>query len=476
MRETFTKIICENPDDLVTRRVFADWLSEQPDLASQERGEFIAIQIELSQPISTPRRQLLRQRESELLTKYRNDWLTPLRELGVKGCLSFRNGFVEQLQAPVIDYLDWHAKGLLKLAPITTLILGQLSEPSVELLASEGALLTIQSLVLRGYSSDLRNCLSGLLNLSLPSLTRLVLDRLSLDDHMVARLAAWPGLGQLRELSLRSCGLTPTRLNTLLQSPQLDSNTGPLTLQRLHLEGNPDLQQHPFFSGTSLVAKTLNHPNAHPLREALIHSGIHQCPSRFAATMENPGREGNDLLIAALIHAEPRNRLRAAEMLATRTLEVENLPSLVRRSFDPGLSTPLAQVLLKTAAKAAPLVQRWVKSLTKQNDVLISLPRTLRNECSSLPTQVMQSFAELCRRRLHWRMSHGRQEAVAVPQEVRGVEDLIALLQQVGDLAVESGLRHRADRFATPLHRDLLRGKEYAFLVDWLVRLLMKHG
>lgn len=47
--QAFLEAIIADPDDDAVRLIFADWLEEQSDPVKNARGEFIRVQIELSQ-------------------------------------------------------------------------------------------------------------------------------------------------------------------------------------------------------------------------------------------------------------------------------------------------------------------------------------------------------------------------------------------------------------------------------------------
>jgi uncharacterized protein (TIGR02996 family) len=64
----------EEPDDLVPRRLLADWLEEH---GQPERAEHIRLQLE--RVTAVPRRPLPGPREAELLARFADDWLGPLR-------------------------------------------------------------------------------------------------------------------------------------------------------------------------------------------------------------------------------------------------------------------------------------------------------------------------------------------------------------------------------------------------------------
>lgn len=114
-QRSFIEAIQANPDDEVSRLVYADWLDEQ----GEPRGELIRVQCELARlPANDPRRKLLDQRESELLDDYGEDWLKPLRELGALGVSVryFRKGLIEHLKIAAEDFLE-HAETLCQIEP-----------------------------------------------------------------------------------------------------------------------------------------------------------------------------------------------------------------------------------------------------------------------------------------------------------------------------------------------------------------------
>jgi uncharacterized protein (TIGR02996 family) len=65
VEQAFLRHIVEEPEDLVARRAYADWLSEQPGVEAQERGEFIALQCELAGKVRHGGRRRLEQRQAE---------------------------------------------------------------------------------------------------------------------------------------------------------------------------------------------------------------------------------------------------------------------------------------------------------------------------------------------------------------------------------------------------------------------------
>src|SRR5688572_16503544 len=122
MLQTFLRAIAEDPEDLASRRALADWLMEQGDVASQERGEFIAAQLEIGAGARRARRKQLEQRERELLARYRDEWTRELLATGVHRRCLFRNGMVEGIEADAdVFALAAEERRLFSLAPITEL-------------------------------------------------------------------------------------------------------------------------------------------------------------------------------------------------------------------------------------------------------------------------------------------------------------------------------------------------------------------
>src|SRR5436305_9160952 len=75
LRETLEAALVENPDDRATHMAYADFLAEQGD----PRGEFIQVQLALEDAgLPARQRQLLQQREQELLQTHQREWLGDL--------------------------------------------------------------------------------------------------------------------------------------------------------------------------------------------------------------------------------------------------------------------------------------------------------------------------------------------------------------------------------------------------------------
>jgi uncharacterized protein (TIGR02996 family) len=78
-REAFLQSVCEEPEDLATRLIFADWLEDHGD---PDRAEFIRIQCELVAELDdSPRLRKLQAREADLLFLHRRRWNGELHRL-----------------------------------------------------------------------------------------------------------------------------------------------------------------------------------------------------------------------------------------------------------------------------------------------------------------------------------------------------------------------------------------------------------
>jgi len=111
----FLRAISENPEDDVTRLVYADWLDEQGD----PRGEFIRVECELGTlEEDTPRHKKLAQRKWELLEEYGKEWKGLFGKLGIES--HFHRGFIASAEMSAKQFLE-HGEKLLEKEPLTRL-------------------------------------------------------------------------------------------------------------------------------------------------------------------------------------------------------------------------------------------------------------------------------------------------------------------------------------------------------------------
>jgi uncharacterized protein (TIGR02996 family) len=199
--EAFLQEIFECPADDLPRRVYADWLMDNPNQAGAARGEFIHTQLNLAAiPSGEPRPTNLVQRERELLLAYGREWGMPFQRIGCR-CWEYRRGFVEGVGLPASALLT-HAGALFRIAPID----------EIKLYDSEGHL------------TEVAGC---------PQLARLRaidLERNDLGDTDIAALAASPRLTGLKTLLMWSNRLGDVGVRAIL--------AGFPGLSRLDLSGN----------------------------------------------------------------------------------------------------------------------------------------------------------------------------------------------------------------------------------------------
>lgn len=108
----FLEGVCAEPENDAPRLIFADWLDERND----PRGEFIRVQVAIAQ-LSTndPQRDLLLDREAQLLARFHVAWTEPLKKIA--GWAEFRRGFVETVNIDARTFLR-RASDLFRLAPV----------------------------------------------------------------------------------------------------------------------------------------------------------------------------------------------------------------------------------------------------------------------------------------------------------------------------------------------------------------------
>jgi uncharacterized protein (TIGR02996 family) len=483
MLRTFLDEIVADPGDLATRRAFADWLMEQADPALQDRGEFIAVQLELADGRSRgARRRALEVRERELLTRYKEEWIQPLMTTGIPRRCLFHRGMVETIECDIAVFLKGAEKQrLFHLAPIAGLILRNVSGGELSALANLSAMPRVTSLTMRNLGMDaarLRDLLSVPANLS--RLQQLDLDGNPLSAGGLAVLARWPGLGQLAKLSLRRCDLTLAAVRTLLESEYLDPDRGPVGLQRLDLRGNRRFRFREAQSLLHSLAGTFSSRRLGVTRR-LLSSMLQRCRlDDFTALLRGGGPNSGSAIPGWLVSSRLEVRREAAALLEQIDHGPECLPAIVRRYFEPGMADLLRPVIRAMRFQVSALTAAWLDKLLQSEEGEAALRDALRFEGTALPLPVFAAFTDLCRRRLAWRTSHGRPLSPSVGQLLRGkqVTELSALAFHAAILAGEAANRHlpqESQRDKAEQVRRRASGKECAWLLSQLVRLLVEH-
>jgi uncharacterized protein (TIGR02996 family) len=239
--EAFLEAIRAAPEDDAPRLIYADWLEERGD----PRGEFIRLQCALARmDRHDPERAALKEREQELLARYRKKWAGPLLR-HVARCW-FRRGFIEGVEIEARLFLRYTVF-LFHAAPLGELRL-QKAGPVMRHLVACSALARLRRLDLRNNFlqprglQELASCrfLTGLEGLNLDgnvlgtggvqflmeqpliaSLKELALGGNSLCNDGATLLAASPHLAKLRRLRLTRNGIGIPGAMDLAASPHL---------------------------------------------------------------------------------------------------------------------------------------------------------------------------------------------------------------------------------------------------------------
>jgi uncharacterized protein (TIGR02996 family) len=212
----FLKHITDEPDDVVSRLVFADWLCEQDDLAPRERGEFIRVQHALAGKKVPPEdRTKLIARQKALLEHYREGWEEPFR--GLVGHCAYRGGFAERVSLSVEQFVDHFAK-LVELTPVVRVHLSGLNADTVGVVAATESLARVRELDLSGTRATADTLREFLASPHLGRLRALNLSRTSTGDEGVRALVASPVFRRLRYLNLSNAGVSTPGVHTLVNA------------------------------------------------------------------------------------------------------------------------------------------------------------------------------------------------------------------------------------------------------------------
>jgi uncharacterized protein (TIGR02996 family) len=137
LRQALEDALVANPDDLAAHSAYADFLSESPDPADRQRGEFIQVQIALERSPPESQRHTLEQRQRDLLLPIGRTWLGEdlaaflidhqtddlppwnARHTGSRGQVTFARGWLDTLRA---NFLTPIMAAALANAPLTRLL------------------------------------------------------------------------------------------------------------------------------------------------------------------------------------------------------------------------------------------------------------------------------------------------------------------------------------------------------------------
>src|SRR5262249_56580580 len=113
VEEAFLSDIRARPDDDGIRLSYADWLQEN---GQPQRAEFIRVQIGLARLDDDPRREVLADRQDELLAAHGDEWGRPFFDSGARQA-EWSSGLVEEVDLERDDGVE----DILRAAPIRRL-------------------------------------------------------------------------------------------------------------------------------------------------------------------------------------------------------------------------------------------------------------------------------------------------------------------------------------------------------------------
>jgi uncharacterized protein (TIGR02996 family) len=236
----FLKRITDEPDDVVARLVFADWLREQDDPVLNERGEFIHLQHALAEGNVAPEdRPKLVSRQKELLERHRERWEESFR--GLVGNCEYRTGFAERMTLRAEQFVDNFGE-LVERTPVVRVRLSGLTPDTVSFVTAVEALTRLRELDLSGTWVTAEVLGEFLASPRLTRLRSLNLARTHTGDEGVRALVASNVFRRLRYLNLSDTNLTTSGVHALVNAIY---NRTP-ALQMLVLRGAPRLQPGAF--------------------------------------------------------------------------------------------------------------------------------------------------------------------------------------------------------------------------------------
>lgn len=312
--------VLDHPDDLATRRVYADALLASGD----PRGELINIQCELA-TASDP---ALLRREGELLRAHEKDWLAPWK--GAVWHPRLRRGFLEDVLANSKKFMP-AAPAILDREPVTSLHVRGLSQASVIALSKIAGIARLETL--RLVESSLGAAAVDALFPRLANVRTLNLYQTGFRDDGLAALARLP---RLRAVDLSGTGITYDGLETLL------GNTDLASLERLSLRWLA-----PGTDGAGFVAEHLALPGLTHLDVGCSHYSDgdvrHLAGNAVFRRLRALRLEQNEITDGAVAALAPLTKLEVLD-LSTNAIGLPGVTALA------GLAIPLRSLRLYQTA------------------------------------------------------------------------------------------------------------------------------
>lgn len=228
--------IRNNPVDDAPRLAYADWLNDNDtgDGKLATRAEFIRVQCQLADANTQPeQRILLQDREEELLTRNRDEWEIPLRELGAEEVV-FSGGLPSGVLMEADAFIS-NADKLFAANPAISSVKLEIrhSPPDVlRNLAGCPHLSHLQALDLSDNAINDAALAEFVVSPHIKRVNKLNLCRNGIHDEGIKTLAGSPYLANLETLHLAECWITDKGVAALMASRRLSR------LQTLNLDHN----------------------------------------------------------------------------------------------------------------------------------------------------------------------------------------------------------------------------------------------
>jgi uncharacterized protein (TIGR02996 family) len=177
-------VVLRYPNDPDVRGIYADVLID----AGDPRGRFIRAQSSLEGRLPPDAREAAEHEVKTLLAAHEKKW----RDVASWADVRFKGGFVHAIRATIGSYLE-HAAELFAVEPVSTVVLGGVSDDALVKLAEHGTLARIERLHLSGTFGD-RGAAALAKSPHVRSLRRLNLSASELGEGFVSAVSKFESL------------------------------------------------------------------------------------------------------------------------------------------------------------------------------------------------------------------------------------------------------------------------------------------